>query len=420
MATFTPPALPAGHCAAVAGFPAAPTPLNMSGLQTLHHAYLSAAAKIVFLYNEIPNVKKVHKWGEAHAAHHDALQRADTDMGSGSFTTYDYIAYRVPSTLPNRLQPWLHDVLNEIVAMAAAPLTNPAAPAGAANPPLPLMRWFIQRFYASEFPKNLTANYRLTIVSLALRDSLEDYIRSFQHLLQQEDMAVQINGDLMERSSTLAEQTQWFRDVNGGHATMDQIYNAPRTALSASGIADGAATGQMPIAHVPQQRPAPIPFARPSARYEPYGFIPQPFASRPFYRTVTPSALTPRPMQMLPSATPRYRLGTPQRPGPRMPRFGGQPPKHSLQAVRNNCRRCGRTGHWARKCWAKKTVDGESLETANMAYSVGQSVNTEQDLMDVQHDYDQYDAQCQDDKDPNYMAEAMQEIEQEDFLSTWQ
>ncbi|KAI8585839.1 hypothetical protein BDZ88DRAFT_442077 [Geranomyces variabilis] len=222
MATFTPPALPAGHWAPAARFPAAPTPLNMSGLQTLHRAYLSAAAKIVFLYDGIPNVEK----------------------------------------------PWLHDVLNEIVAMAAAPLTNPAAPAGATNPPLPLMQWFIQRFYASEFPKNLTANYRLTIASLALQDSLEDYIQSFQRLLQQEDMAIQINGDLMERSPTLAEQTQWFCDgiarnlrmgphilaaiqqvilhhatVNGGHATMDQIYNAARTALSASGIADGAATG---------------------------------------------------------------------------------------------------------------------------------------------------------------------------------
>ena len=194
MATFTPPALPAGHWAAAAGFPAAATPLNMSGLQTLHRAYLSAAAKIVFLYDGNPDVEKVHEWGEAHAAHHNALERADADMGSGSFTTYDYITYRVPSTLPNRLQPWLNDILNEIVAMAAAPLTNPAAPAGAGNPVVPLVRWFIQRFYASEFPKNLTAGYRLTIASLTLRDSLEDYIRAFQRLLQQEDMAVQING----------------------------------------------------------------------------------------------------------------------------------------------------------------------------------------------------------------------------------
>ncbi|KAI8584839.1 hypothetical protein BDZ88DRAFT_442937 [Geranomyces variabilis] len=438
MATFTPPALPAGHWAAAAGFPAAPTPLNMA----------------------------VYKWGEAHAAHHNALQRADTDMGSGSFTTYDYIAYR-----------------------------------------------------------NLTANYCLTIASLALQDSLEDYIQSFQRLLQQEDMAVQINGDLMERSSKLAKRTQWFRDgiarnlrmgphilaaiqqvilhhatVNSGHATMDQIYNAARTALSASGIADGAATGQMPIAPVPQQRPAPIPFARPSARYEPYGFTPQPFASRPFYRPVMPSALTPRPMRMLPSATPRYQpvnsghatmdqiynaartalsasgiadgaatgqmpiAPVPQqRPAPAPPYtkthanvafsdstlptwysredavapsyLSSNPYSKAAASTPNACKDSPDAPHntstscpnsaatsWTKnaKCWAKKTVDGESLETANMAYSVGQSVNTEQDLMDVQHDYDQYDAQCQDDEDPNYMAEAMQEIEQEDFLSTWQ
>ncbi|KAJ3158613.1 hypothetical protein HDU88_001786 [Geranomyces variabilis] len=452
MATFTPPALPAGHWAAAAGFPAGANPLQMSGLQTLHRAYLSAAAKIVFLYDGIPNVEKVHEWGEAHAAHHDALQRADADMGSGSFTTYDYIAYRVPSTLPNRLQPWLHDILNEIVAMPAAPLTNPAAPAGAGNPVVPLIRWFIQY-----------------------------YIRAFQRLLQQEDMAVQINGDLMERPSTLAKRTQWFCDgiarnlrmgphilaaiqqvilhhatVNGGHATMDQIYNATRTALSASGIADGAATGQMPIAPVPQQRPAPIPFTRPSARYEPYGFTPQSFALRPFYRPGTPSALTPRPMRMLPPATPRYRPGTPvrtplrqliraptptsrqqrqpptparmhptppttprrppqtpqQRPGPRMPRFGGQPPEHSLQSVGNNCN-------------PKKTVDGGSLEDANMVYSVGQPADAEHDMYDhqeeqpdmtgVQHD----DGQYQDYEDPNYMTGVTQEIEQEDFLSTW-
>ncbi|KAI8584808.1 hypothetical protein BDZ88DRAFT_456626 [Geranomyces variabilis] len=58
MATFMPPALPAGHWAAAARFPAAPTPLNITGLQTLHRAYLSAAAKIVFLYNGIPDVEK--------------------------------------------------------------------------------------------------------------------------------------------------------------------------------------------------------------------------------------------------------------------------------------------------------------------------------------------------------------------------
>ncbi|KAI8584838.1 hypothetical protein BDZ88DRAFT_456575 [Geranomyces variabilis] len=299
MATFTPPALPAGHWAAAAG----------------------AAAKIVFLYDGIPDVEKVHEWGEAHAAHHNALQRADTDMGSGSFTTYDYMAY-------------------------------------------------------------------------------QDYIQSFQRLLQQEDMAVQINSDLMERSSTLAKQTQWLRDVNGGHTTMDQIYNAARTALSASGISDGAATGQMPIAPVPQQRPAPVPpYTKTHANVAfSDSTLPTWYSSED---AVAPSYLSPNPYSKAAASTP-YAC------------------KDSPDASYNTSTSCPNSAatSWTKN--AKKTVDGESLETANMAYSVGQSVNNEQDLMDVPHDYDQYDAQCQDDKDSNYMAEAMREIEQEDFLSTWQ
>ncbi|KAJ3164529.1 hypothetical protein HDU87_003692 [Geranomyces variabilis] len=176
MATFIPPVLPAGHWGLPAGFPAAPTPLNMAGIQVVHRSALSATARLIFLYDGIPDVDKVHEWGEAHAAHHNAIKRCDAAMGCGSFNFYDYLAYQIPPTLPNCMQAWMHDRLTKLINMAAAPLTNPTAPAGAANPAVPLITWFLNHFYASEFPKNLTAGYRFTISSLTLRDLLKDYI----------------------------------------------------------------------------------------------------------------------------------------------------------------------------------------------------------------------------------------------------
>ncbi|KAJ3143801.1 hypothetical protein HDU86_003493, partial [Geranomyces michiganensis] len=184
----------------------------MAGIQSIHRALLSATAKPLFLYDGIPDVDKVHEWGAAHAAYHNALEKCDRDMGSTTFSTYEYLAYQIPPTLPNRLYDWLNDLLTEISLMPAAPFTNPALPAGAANPPVPLITWFLDRFYASEFPKNLTAGYHLTLSALTLRDSLEDYIRAFQRTLQQETLAVRINGAIMERASTLHERIQWFRD----------------------------------------------------------------------------------------------------------------------------------------------------------------------------------------------------------------
>ncbi|KAJ3148335.1 hypothetical protein HDU86_007517 [Geranomyces michiganensis] len=163
MATFMVPALPAGHWAIPAGAPAAPTALNQAGITSIHCSILNATAKNVFVYDGIPDVDKVHEWGEAHAANHNALAKCDADLAAGVFNSYDYLAYQVPPTLPNRLQEWMNAQLVKIAGMVAVPLINPAAAAGPANPPLPLIMWFLIRFYLSEFPKNLTAGYHVTL-----------------------------------------------------------------------------------------------------------------------------------------------------------------------------------------------------------------------------------------------------------------
>ncbi|KAI8585526.1 hypothetical protein BDZ88DRAFT_442303 [Geranomyces variabilis] len=67
MATFVPPVLPAGHWAAPPGLPAGNPPLALAGVSILYRKFVTMSSGNVFLYNGIPDVDKVNKWGAAHA-----------------------------------------------------------------------------------------------------------------------------------------------------------------------------------------------------------------------------------------------------------------------------------------------------------------------------------------------------------------
>ncbi|KAI8585029.1 hypothetical protein BDZ88DRAFT_456361 [Geranomyces variabilis] len=215
MATLIPLALPVGHwaqpagpadepeglmmtgiqavyraTAQPAGRPAAPNPLNVAGVQAVHRAALAAAAKLV--YDGIPDVDKVHEWGEVHAANHNAIQQCDAAIGLASFSSYDYLAYPVPPTLPNRLQEWMHNLLTEIappilpfggrsgdsVGKVAGGGSGVCGSEGHREGGRGKTEEDGYPEGNPEFPKTLTTGYRFTISSLDLPDSLEDYIRA--------------------------------------------------------------------------------------------------------------------------------------------------------------------------------------------------------------------------------------------------
>ncbi|KAI8586361.1 hypothetical protein BDZ88DRAFT_441662, partial [Geranomyces variabilis] len=114
MATFVPPALPAGHWAAPPGLPAGNPPLALAGVPILYREFVTMSSRNVFLYDGIPDVDKVNKWGAAHAAHHASLEQTDATLGTGLFCFYDYLALQVTPTLPHCLHDGMLDLLNAL------------------------------------------------------------------------------------------------------------------------------------------------------------------------------------------------------------------------------------------------------------------------------------------------------------------